>query len=58
MGAPQGGAAKPWRLFLCRLHVWHRWRTYQADDGSGNYQTCLDCGKYRDTPMPGSVAGM
>ena len=42
----------------CRLHLYHRWRTYGVKDGEGsyrgpsgdyreNYQECLDCGKYR-----------
>jgi hypothetical protein len=38
----------------CRLHLWHRWRTHQVNDG-GLFQECLDCGKYRDVPQPGSV---
>jgi len=39
-----------WR---CKLNLWHRWRTYRTDEGQqygGQYQLCLDCGKYRDVP--------
>jgi hypothetical protein len=45
----------PW---WCRLHLYHRWRTYTSKDGEGSYrgytgeesqsyQECMDCGKYR-----------
>ena len=57
MNEPTDNRAKEWRRnYLCRFHITHRWRTRQADDGSGNYQLCLDCGKYRDVPIPGGVA--
>ena len=43
----------------CRLHIWHRWRTYRASEGGGEYggqyQQCLDCGKYRDVPIGGGI---
>jgi hypothetical protein len=45
-----------WRRVTCRLNLWHRWRTHNVDDG-GLFQTCLDCGKYRDVPMPGAPMG-
>jgi hypothetical protein len=54
----------------CRLHLYHRWRTYRSDTGkdSGSpdygerddrdlYQECLDCGKYRDRPMGNAIGG-
>jgi hypothetical protein len=48
----------------CRLHLFHRWRTYSASDGgesyrrptgdpSENFQQCLDCGKYRNVGFTG-----
>ena len=40
----------------CRLHVWHRWRTYrdpEAGGDGGQFQRCLDCGKIRDVPVVG-----
>jgi hypothetical protein len=46
-----------WRRITCRFNLWHRWRTHQVDDG-GHYQTCLDCEKYRDVPIPGAPMGM
>jgi hypothetical protein len=39
--------------WTCRLHVWHRWRTYrdrEAGGYGGQFQQCLDCGKVRDVP--------
>ena len=58
MNEPTDNRAKEWRRrYLCRFHLTHRWRTRQADDGSGNYQVCLDCGKYRDVPIPGAAGG-
>lgn len=54
----------------CKLHLYHRWRTYRSDTGkdSGNpdygerdnrdlYQECLDCGKYRDRPDATALGG-
>ena len=44
--------------WTCRLHVWHRWRTYrdrEAGEDGGQYQQCLDCGKYRDVPIGGGI---
>jgi len=43
--------------WTCRLHVSHRWRTYRSSDGGGQYQECLDCGKYRDVPIGGGIVG-
>jgi hypothetical protein len=53
----------------CRLHLYHRWRTYRSDiqqDGGAAdygeydyravYQECLDCGKYRDRGVGSGVA--
>ena len=28
-----------------RLRLWHRWRTCQDREDSGQFQQCLDCGK-------------
>ena len=43
----------------CRLHLWHRWRTYRVSDGWAGYgsqhQDCIDCGKYRDVPAAGGA---
>ena len=36
--------------WTCRLHLWHRWRTYRDHEGGGQFQECLDCGKIRDVP--------
>lgn len=44
----------------CRLHLWHRWRTYrdrEAGGDGGQYQQCLDCGKIRDVPIAGVGPG-
>ena len=47
--------------WTCRLHIWHRWRTHRASDGGGDYggqyQECMDCGKYRDVPIGGGIVG-
>jgi hypothetical protein len=47
--------------WTCRLHIWHRWRTYRTSEGGGDdggqYQECMDCGKYRDVPIGGGVVG-
>ena len=43
--------------WTCRLHVWHRWRTYRdheaAGGDGGQFQQCIDCGKIRDVPVAG-----
>ncbi len=43
--------------WTCRLHVWHRWRTYRDHDAAGGdggqFQQCIDCGKIRDVPVAG-----
>lgn len=38
-----------WPL-LCRLHVWHRWRTFRNSD-EVRYQRCIGCGMTRDIPF-------
>jgi len=46
--------------WTCRLHVWHRWRTYRYREGGeegGQYQQCIDCGKTRDVPVGGGIVG-
>jgi hypothetical protein len=42
-----------WPL-LCRLHLFHRWRTLANRDGV-RYQRCLGCGITRDVPFVRSV---
>jgi hypothetical protein len=32
----------------CRLHVFHRWRTYRVEEA--RYQRCIGCGRTRDVP--------
>jgi hypothetical protein len=47
MDDPRGNMA---RRFLCRLNLWHRWKTHRVADGDGRYQRCASCGKERDVP--------
>lgn len=35
---------------LCRLHLFHRWRTYVNRD-EVRYQRCIGCGMTRDIPF-------
>ena len=50
-----GDLLHTWRTWRCRLHLSHRWRTRQVEAATEytgeRYQTCLDCGKYRDVAM-------
>lgn len=44
--------------WTCRLHIWHRWRTYVSthpDQYGRRYQECLDCRKQRNVSMIGSA---
>jgi hypothetical protein len=40
----------------CRLHLWHRWRTYRSQETGWQYQECLDCHRQRDVSkaLPGA----
>lgn len=40
----------------CSLRLWHRWRTHQIEGGE-RFQTCRDCGKYREVTRPGLAGG-
>ena len=48
-------ASAPWH---CRLHIWHHWRTFSAEDG-GRYRACHQCGRERDQGyIPPGAAGL
>jgi hypothetical protein len=37
------------RLLLCRVGIWHRWRT-KSNEWGERWQICLACKKERDVP--------
>jgi len=57
--APIGGTAMPTTPrapLSCRLHLWHRWKKCQTEDGV-RYLACVGCGKDMSPPMPPLALG-